>query len=160
MLKMILPLAALATAACAAIPVRSEPRTIYVMRHLDTPAGVADPDLTAAGQANARRLASWFRNRKLDALHVSTAKRAQQSVAPLATAKGLTPLLYDPRDGAGLIVRVKESGGDVLVVGHSNTVPDIIEQLGGERPADIPHEQFGDVWELKGGATTRHRLDD
>lgn len=158
MLKMIVPLAALALTACATTPAADAPRTIYVMRHLNTPAGATDPDLTSAGQDNARRLATWFGARKLDALYVSTAKRAQQSVAPLAAAKGLIPILYDPRDGAGLIAIVKGSAGDVLVVGHSNTVPDIVEQLGGERPADIPHEQFGDVWELRGGATMRHRI--
>lgn len=160
MLKMMMPIAALAIAACAAIPAADAPRTIYVMRHLDTPAGVTDPDLTSAGQDNARRLATWFGPRKLDALFVSNARRAQQSAAPLAAAKGLTPILYDPRDGAALIAQVTRSQGDVLVVGHSNTVPDIIEQLGGARPADIPHEQFGNVWVLKGGKTERHRIGD
>lgn len=158
MLKMILSVAALSLVGCVTGSQAGEPRTIYVMRHLNTPAGVTDPDLTPAGQDNAKRLAAWFSDRKLDALYVSTAKRAQQSVAPLASAKRLTPVLYDPRDGAGLVAKVREAKGTVLVVGHSNTVPDIVEQLGGERPADIPHEQFGDLWELKGGTTVRHRI--
>jgi hypothetical protein len=38
----------------------------------------------------------------------------------------------------------------VLIVGHSNTVPDIIEGLGGTRPPALVHEDFADVWRLAG----------
>jgi hypothetical protein len=46
--------------------------------------------------------------------------------------------------------------GSVLVVGHSNTVPDIVERLGGTRPPAIAETSFGDVWQVTrtGGATT------
>ena len=47
----------------------------------------------------------------------------------------------------------------VLVVGHSNTVPDIVEQLGGPRPAPLSHPDFGDVWRIEpGGVTARLRV--
>ncbi len=158
MLKMLLPLAALAVAACTDMMPDMSARSIYVMRHLNTPAGVNDPDLTAQGQANAERVATWFAGRKIDVLIVSNTKRAQQSAAPLAAAKGLTPILYDPRKSAVPLAQVRATAGELVVVGHSNTVPDIIEQLGGDRPADIPHEQFGDIWQIKGGKTVRHRI--
>jgi hypothetical protein len=38
----------------------------------------------------------------------------------------------------------------VLIVGHSNTVPDIVAALGGARPGPIGHEDFGDVWKIAG----------
>jgi hypothetical protein len=34
------------------------------------------------------------------------------------------------------------------VVGHSNTVPDIVEQLGGARPEPIAHDRHGDIWRI------------
>jgi hypothetical protein len=44
----------------------------------------------------------------------------------------------------------------VVIVGHSNTVPDIVQQLGGPRPAPLTHPDFGDVWRIgPDGATTR-----
>ncbi len=46
----------------------------------------------------------------------------------------------------------------MLVVGHSNTVPDIVEQLGGERPGELKHEDFGDVWTIADGKSVRERL--
>jgi hypothetical protein len=47
-----------------------------------------------------------------------------------------------------------------LIVGHSNTVPDIVAQLGGTRPAPLVHADFGDIWRIgPDGATIRRRID-
>jgi hypothetical protein len=45
----------------------------------------------------------------------------------------------------------------VLVVGHSNTVPDIVAGLGGPRPAPLVHEDFGDIWHISGPRRTTVR---
>jgi len=47
-----------------------------------------------------------------------------------------------------------------LIVGHSNTVPDIVEKLGGQRPDDLSHEDFGDIWHIAGPEkiTTQARI--
>jgi broad specificity phosphatase PhoE len=130
------------------------------MRHLHTPAGVSDPDLTSEGQAYAKLLAKWFEKHSPTLVYVSSAKRAQQTVEPLAKRFGLVPIIYDPKDTPGLIRRVRVERGTVLIVGHSNTVPDIIDQLGGQRPAPIQHPDFADVWLVQSdtGATFRWKL--
>ena len=47
----------------------------------------------------------------------------------------------------------------MLIVGHSNTVPDIVAALGGTRPAPLTHPDFGDVWRIGAdGSTTRTRI--
>ena len=50
--------------------------------------------------------------------------------------------------------------GTVLIVGHSNTVPDIVAGLGGTRPDPLVHEDFGDIWHIAGPerVTTRDKL--
>ena len=151
----------LALAACAYIAPIQPASTFYVMRHLNTPQGVADPDLTDAGRRNARLLVEWFAGREPPAtIFVSTTKRAQQTAAPLAAELGITPRLYNPADTAGLIAEVLKEPPPVLIVGHSNTVPDIVAALGGNRPEPLMHEDFGDVWTVSGssGATRRSRL--
>ena len=50
----------LALAACAYMAPIQAPSTYYVVRHLHTPEGAADPDLTEEGQRHARLLADWF----------------------------------------------------------------------------------------------------
>lgn len=132
----------------------------YVMRHLNTPQGATDPDLTAEGQANARLLPAWFENDPPATIYVSSTKRAQQTAAPLAQALRITPKIYDPSNTPALIQMVKAEPGSVLIVGHSNTVPDIVQQLGGTRPDPISHPQFGDIWHISGanGSTLRLSL--
>jgi broad specificity phosphatase PhoE len=132
---------------------------VYVMRHLNTPAGQSDPDLLPEGQAAAVALAGRFGEEMPAAIYITDFRRTRQSVAPLAARLGLTPVLYDPGDTPGLVARLRAERGPVLVVGHSNTVPDIIAALGGTRPAPLAHGDFGDLWRVgPGGATIRIRI--
>jgi broad specificity phosphatase PhoE len=138
---------------------------VYVMRHLNTPAGEPDPDLLPEGRAAANALADLMETDQFQgagrpvAIYVSDFKRTRQTAAPTAARLGLNVTTYDPRDTAGLLARVRAETGPVLIVGHSNTVPDIVAALGGTRPAPLVHEDFGDLWVVQpGGATTKLRL--
>ena len=138
---------------------------VYVLRHLNTPAGEPDPDLLPEGRAAAIALADLMETDRFQgahrpvAIYVSDYKRTRQTAAPTAARLALNLTVYDPRDTAGLIARVRAETGPVLIVGHSNTVPDIVAALGGERPAPLSHPDFGDLWVVApGGATTKLRI--
>jgi broad specificity phosphatase PhoE len=137
---------------------------VYVMRHLNTPAGQPDPDLLPEGRASAIALADLFETdpfegRRPVAIYATDYKRTRQTAAPAAARLALNVTIYDPSDIAGLIARVRAEPGPVLIIGHSNTVPDIIAALGGTRPAPLGHDDFGDLWIVEpGGATTRQRI--
>lgn len=150
----LLPLAA----ACATAAAGPEPPAVFVMRHLHTPEGERDPDLTEEGRMYAERLADMLGGEEIDAIYVSNFRRTQQTAAPLAARLGVTPTVYDPADTPALVARVRAELGGVLVVGHSNTVPDIVEQLGGNRPGPLVHADFGDVWRIAPAGTTRLRI--
>jgi len=132
-----------------------------VVRHLHTPAGQRDPDLLPEGQRVAQLLANWFGGERIQAIYVSDFRRTRQTAAPLAARLGLAPIVYDPADTPALIARVRTGPRPALIVGHSNTVPDIVEQLGGERPGPLVHEDFGDIWRVApDGVTQRRRIEE
>ena len=134
------------------------PRQVFVMRHLQAETG-ADPGLTAAGAEQARTLANWFSKRdRPRVIYVSRYRRAQESAAPLAAKLAIRPVIYDPANTDALVQAVKAEHGNVLVVGHSNTVPDIVERLGGVRPAPIGHDQHGDIWRIAGNSGKTEKL--
>ena len=140
--------------ACSTVGAVNPGPQVFVMRHLQAEIG-ADPALTAEGRRQALLLADWFR--KADwprAIYVSRFRRAQETAAPLAARLGLRPIVYDPANGDALVAAVKAEPGTVLVVGHSNTVPDIVERLGGARPEPIQHHQHGDIWRVTGDGST------
>ncbi len=156
------PLAALlllVAAACTTTVDESRTPGWYVMRHLEKADG-QDPALSEEGARNARRLASWFAADRPTAIYVSATRRARETAAPLAARLGLTAQEYDPRDTPGLIARARAEKGTVLIVGHSNTVPEIVAQLGGARPADLAETDFGDIFRVRrDGTVERLRLE-
>lgn len=132
---------------------------VYVMRHLDTPAGERDPDLLPRGRQAAEALATRFGDAPPAAIFITDFRRTRQTVAPLAARLGLTPIIYDAMDVRALVARVRAIGTPVLIVGHSNTVGGIITALGGESPGELGHDAFGDIWRVApDGATTRLRI--
>jgi len=145
-------------AACATTPQVEPPHpNYYVTRHLQKATG-QDPGLTDEGKANAVRLADKLAKDPPSAIYVSTTRRAAETAAPLAARLGLTPKTYNPADTPGLIAAVTAETGTVLVVGHSNTVPEIVQRLGGARPADIPDDGYGDVWHVFGPDRTTVKM--
>jgi broad specificity phosphatase PhoE len=137
-------------AACATAPRAEAPHpNYYVMRHLQKAAG-QDPELSPEGKANAERLAGLLATDPPSAIYVSTTRRAAETAAPLAARLGLTAKTYDPADTPALIAQVMKEPGTVLVVGHSNTVPEIVQRLGGTRPPDLAETDYGDLWHISG----------
>ena len=149
---------AAALAACVTAPPAPAP-SYYVMRHLQKADG-QDPGLTDQGQRCAAQLAAELGGSGIRAVYASATRRARETAAPLAARLGLTPAGYDPRDTPALVARVRAEPGSVFVVGHSNTVPEIVAQLGGARPADLAEDRYGEVWQVarSGGATVVRRI--
>ncbi|WP_428265883.1 phosphoglycerate mutase family protein [Haliangium sp.] len=135
-------LAALVQAACA-----TSVTTVYVVRHAEKQGG-EDPELTAAGHARAQELARMLDGVPVSAVYSTDTKRTRQTAQPLAAAKGLSVQPYAaPTDVRELAAAHK--GQVVVVVGHSNTVPAIIDALGGQAPFElIPDTQFDHLFLL------------
>ena len=139
---------ALAASGCAAAEV-------YLVRHAEKATSAADdPDvvLSDAGARRATALAAWFTGREVDAIYATHLRRTQHTAAPLAAAHDLEIRVL-PADGSeGLVARLHERhcGEHVVVVGHSNTVPEIAAALGAEAPV-IGEKDFGTIYVLTPG---------
>jgi broad specificity phosphatase PhoE len=128
--------------------------TIFVVRHAEradtstgAPATMAtDPDLSDTGHARAASLASMLKDARISAIFVTEYKRTQQTAAPLAKALGITPTVFAANDMAELMARLKKSDGSALVVGHSNTVPDVIAALGVAAPVAVGDAEFDNLF--------------
>ena len=129
-------------AACAAATPAPTPvpvaRTVYLVRHAEKGTEPAnDPPLTEAGQARAQALAVALSDAGVRSIVTTQLLRTRETARPLAEKLGLTARVVGvtgaAREHARAVAEaVKgEPAGAVLVVGHSNTVPLIIEALGG-----------------------------
>jgi broad specificity phosphatase PhoE len=90
----------------------------------------ADSRLSPAGQSRAEALAVVLRDLQLGAVY-SESRRTTATVDPLCLAKGLRPRSL-PDETKRPVARIREEhqGQTLLVCGHSNTIPEILEQLG------------------------------
>ena len=109
-----------------------ETTSVIVLRHAEKALSVdEDPVLSEAGQQRALRLATMLGSQKIDAIYVSDTRRSQLTAAPLAARLGVPVTIRSGKDIDGLLADIGERhvGGRVVVVGHSNTVPAIIDKL-------------------------------
>ncbi len=124
----------------------------YVVRHAEKAAAPADdPALTQAGQQRAVALCDSLRDKNVQKIFVSQYLRTRQTAQPSANLLQLNPIQYNAGDPvANLVAQLRAaSGPNVLVVGHSNTVPDIIQLLTGTRINPIPEDDFDNFFIIK-----------
>jgi len=128
--------------------------TIFLVRHAEradtkpgaSPAMGVDPDLSAPGRARATSLAAALKDAKITAIYATEFKRTQQTAAPLAKALGLTVTIVISKGPDALLKELKATKGNVLVVGHSNTVPEVIAGLGIATPVTIDDAEFDNLF--------------
>lgn len=127
--------------------------TVFVMRHAEkAEAPTEDPPLSPAGEARALELAQHFgRGPKalgFDSIIVSELRRTQETVRPLANHLGIPVIVVPAGDPAEAARRALDEnrGGRVLIVGHSDTVPAIIEELSGEEVPEMSELEYGVVY--------------
>jgi phosphohistidine phosphatase SixA len=130
--------------------------TVFMVRHAeraDTEGGAAptmgtDPTLSAAGHARAAQLATLLKDADVRAIFVTEYKRTQETAAPLAKALGITPTIIPAKDTPALIEKLKAAPGRALVVGHSNSVPDVIKGMGVPAAPAIADAEYDNLFIL------------
>ncbi|MEQ9434498.1 MAG: phosphoglycerate mutase family protein [Hyphomonas sp.] len=111
-------------------------RTIYLVRHAEKQAG-DDPSLTPEGAARAQLLADTLADAGIAHIYSTDYARTRETAAPLADFMSLPVYFYDASDPLSFVSELNSQSGRILVVGHSNTTPDLVGLLGGEPGVEI-----------------------
>ncbi|MDB2437815.1 histidine phosphatase family protein [Hellea sp.] len=111
--------------------------TYYLVRHAEKTTDKSDPSLTQQGQKRAKDLAQKLSKAPLTAIYSSDYVRTRDTAAPTATAKDLKVVIYDPRDLDGFAKELLDQKGHILIIGHSNTTPQLSALLGGPEGTPI-----------------------
>ena len=128
--------------------VQNQVTTVILVRHAEKAASTTmtnDVPLSDAGRARAAELARVLAGTHIDAIYTTQFARTKQTAEPLAKAHGVNPIVADPAQMAD-IVRTKHAGQTVVIVGHSNTTPDVIRALGIASPPAIADSEFDDLF--------------
>jgi broad specificity phosphatase PhoE len=103
---------------------------VYIVRHAEKGTMPAnDPDLTAAGRARAQSLAAYLRKKEIKAIYSTQTKRTLQTAEPLSLQTGVPVSTYSNDTLPKFLFRVLDAEKNTLIVGHSNTVLKMVQDL-------------------------------
>lgn len=137
-----------------------KPITVFVVRHAEKEAEPKqDPPLMKEGVTRSQELARVLGGANIKAIYTSQFARTKLTADPLVTKTGatVTSLTLKPNpenlrliaeaSTAELINKILQRPGEsVLVIGHSNWIPDVIKMLGGDIVPTIDEQKFDDLF--------------
>ncbi|MEZ4318381.1 MAG: histidine phosphatase family protein [Myxococcota bacterium] len=148
----------LAALACSNPPPAPEPgpppveeaAVVLLVRHAEKAQdGTPDPPLTEAGTQRAQCLKQLLMPTHPQRVLTSQYQRTQATLAPTAEALAVTPQVIEAGDEAGWLAALREAkpGTVTVVAAHSNTVPQLVQALGGtmsdlDEKGNIPDDDY------------------
>lgn len=127
--------------------------TIVLTRHAEKQLGtIEDPPLTPQGELRAQELARMFGTvggqGRIDAVYITATRRAQQTAAPLLARLREPAVVISDADSKDLASRIlRENRGEtVLVIGHGNTLPQLVRRLSGIDIAPVGEEEYDNLY--------------
>ena len=144
------PALLLAGALACAAPATAQPNVIFLVRHAERAATSgrvpSDTGLSQAGHERAQHLAQELRDAQISAIFTSEYKRTRETAAPLAQSLGIQPEIVPGDDIRSLVAKINTARGTVLVVGHSNTLPQIIAALGVSSRVTVSESDYDNLF--------------
>jgi broad specificity phosphatase PhoE len=135
---------------------------VYVVRHAEKQAVLAgatameasDPPLSAAGELRALALRDLLRRKQVRHVFSTDYRRTRTTALPLCEARRLPLRRYSAKkDSLASFCKLLHNirNGSILVVGHSNTVDDLVNALAGRvaLPSDLQDGEYDRLFILR-----------
>ena len=131
-------------------PASGETTTVVVVRHAEKSTDdPRDPSLSELGRERARALSALLRDAGVTEIYTTHYKRTRQTAEPFAQQFGI-PITERPINTANSATYARDLARDilakrgkgVLIVGHSNTVPEIVTALSGRAVAPMTEAEY------------------
>lgn len=142
---------------------QNSPKTIYIVRHAEKQLSGNDPELLLVGQVRAKKLAQILENEDIKHVFSTDYIRTRNTAKPTAEKAGVEIEIYDPKNHDALVEQLRKREGNILVVGHSNTVSQLANYFvgEGEKYADLQDVEYDFIYVVtleKNGATVERKV--
>ncbi|MGB5943109.1 MAG: phosphoglycerate mutase family protein [Leeuwenhoekiella sp.] len=134
--------------------------TFYLIRHAEKATG-NDPLLTDEGIAHANFWAEYLSDKNIDLVYSTDTRRTRATAQPAAEMFDTTIAAYSPQEGFSQRLKEETARKNVLIVGHSNTVPFLANAiLGKEKFKEIDEKNFDNIYvvTLNGEKVTARKI--
>jgi broad specificity phosphatase PhoE len=145
----------------------AQKQRFIILRHAEKDTSVAgsqmmqaDPPLNAKGQDRAQSLIQEFKKYKISKIYSTNYNRTRSTVMPLANAVGLSINNYDPKQLKTFADELKAEANHsktILIVGHSNTSPRLVNLLlDKDEYKDLDETVYNQYWIVKLNGRKKH----
>lgn len=131
-----------------------------LLRHAEKENFGTDPDLSGAGKLRAEELKRLLGNVHIDNIYTTAYNRTRQTASPLAVSKGIVIKEYAPAATLAATqlfinnIFAQNQGKVVVIVGHSNTIPDMVKVLSNSTlNITIEETEFDNIFITKNSPT-------
>ncbi|MGV6852345.1 MAG: SixA phosphatase family protein [bacterium] len=122
---------------------------VFLIRHAEKQLDASvNPDLTTQGRKTASVLAEVLKKKDISTLYSTNYKRTLQTATPLANMLDKKIALYDPSKPVDLLNTITNNRENCLVVGHSNTIPQLIMLLSHQKIDPIAESEYGTLYKV------------
>lgn len=123
--------------------------TVFLVRHAEKVSSAPDALLSPQGQQRADCLAHVLKDAGIKRIYVTDVKRTQQTADPLAKELGIKPVVVPAKDPNAMVRDVfYGTGGNALVVGHSDTLPQVIKRVQAGTVPPIGENEYDGLYVL------------
>jgi broad specificity phosphatase PhoE len=126
--------------------------TYYISRHAEKAGTMSnDPQLTPEGEKQALDLRDYLKNKNIKGVYSTNFNRTRATAQPTSNYFNVPINLYNPPQGNALVDSLKAvNKNNILLVGHSNTVDDLVNRLTGAATiTDLPETEYGSLFIVK-----------
>jgi broad specificity phosphatase PhoE len=122
---------------------QNSPKTIYIVRHAEKQLVGNDPELAYVGSVRAEKLSQILEKEGIKHVFSTDFIRTRTTAKPSADKAAVEIEIYDPKNNDSLVEELRKREGNILVVGHSNTVSQVANYFVGDG------EKFADLTDLE-----------
>lgn len=127
--------------------------TYYITRHAEKAGNsmTTDPPLSAEGEKQAFDLKNYLTGKNIKIIYATNFIRTKATAQPTGLLFGVPVKIYTPSASNSLVDSLKKiTNGNVLIVGHSNTVDDITNGLMSKNVmSDLADNEYGNLFIVK-----------
>jgi 2,3-bisphosphoglycerate-dependent phosphoglycerate mutase len=119
----------------------------YFIRHAEKADSSKNPDLSEKGLERAQEWKTLFSEINFDAVYSTDFNRTLQTIQPIVADNNQLLKIYNPKMIDIEAFKKETHGKTILIVGHSNTIPNMINQIIKENKyTNIEENQFGNLY--------------
>lgn len=123
--------------------------SIFLVRHAEKQAVQDDPKLTQCGKFRAKQIADMLEHTKIKRIYSTAYQRTMATAAPFAQQQKLAIKHYSPAKLNQFAQKLLKEKENALVVGHSNTTPQLAALLSELDVADITEKEYRNLYQIQ-----------